>query len=87
MPAKVKIKTKGIPSTLQNDSIPTSETIGCNVSDSQPNFSVDARALKVFRTLFFNPEVTSTPGEIPWNDFLHAMRETGFNVEKLYGSV
>ncbi|XEV01755.1 hypothetical protein FSHL1_007042 [Fusarium sambucinum] len=54
---------------------------------SKPTFEVDARALKVFRTLFFNPEVTSTPGEIPWNDFLHAMGSTGFQIGKLYGSV
>ncbi|SCV61297.1 uncharacterized protein FFFS_15866 [Fusarium fujikuroi] len=57
------------------------------VFDAQPIFSVDARALRVFRTLFFNPEVTSTPGSIPWGDFLHAMASTGFQIEKLYGSV
>ncbi|KAK5989973.1 hypothetical protein PT974_08236 [Cladobotryum mycophilum] len=48
---------------------------------------VDTRALKVFRTLFFNAAVTSTPGEISWNDFLHAMTSTGFAAEKRYGSV
>ncbi|KAF5634009.1 hypothetical protein F25303_8913 [Fusarium sp. NRRL 25303] len=53
---------------------------------TQPTFAVDAKALKVFRTLFFDPEVTSTPGLIPWNDFLYAMAATGFNIEKLYGS-
>ncbi|KAI0968498.1 hypothetical protein F4678DRAFT_482080 [Xylaria arbuscula] len=48
---------------------------------------VDGRALKVFRVLFFNPAVTSSPGEISWNDFLHAMTSTGlFSAEKLYGS-
>lgn len=41
----------------------------------------------MFRTLFFDPEVTSTPGLIPWNDFLYAMAATGFKIEKLYGSV
>ncbi|KAF9763319.1 hypothetical protein IL306_003164 [Fusarium sp. DS 682] len=55
--------------------------------DVQPSFQVDQRALKVFRTLFFSPEVTSTPGEVPWNDFLHALASTGFTAEKLYGSV
>lgn len=55
--------------------------------DTQPTFVVDARALRVFRTLFHDPSVTSTPGEIPWNDFLHALTSTGFAAEKLYGSV
>ena len=58
-----------------------------NTIDPQPSFAVDARALKVFRTIFFNPAVTSTPGEITWNDFLHAMTSVGFTVMKLYGSV
>lgn len=54
---------------------------------TQPTFAVDAKALKVFRALFFDPEVTSTPGLIPWNDFLYAMAATGFKIEKLHGSV
>ncbi|KAF4499630.1 hypothetical protein FAGAP_4180 [Fusarium agapanthi] len=54
---------------------------------TQPTFAVDAKALKVFRTLFFDPEVTSTPGLIPWNDLLYAMAATGLKIEKLYGSV
>ena len=59
--------------------------------EAEPNLDpilVDARSFKVFRTLFFNPTVTSSPGEISWNDFLHAMTSTGlFAAEKLYGSV
>jgi hypothetical protein len=55
--------------------------------DQQQSFAVDSRSLKVFRTLFFHAAVTSTPGEISWNDFLHAMASMGFRVEKLYGSV
>ncbi|OOQ91404.1 hypothetical protein PEBR_00539 [Penicillium brasilianum] len=58
-----------------------------NPVDPQPSLAVDARALKVFRTVFFNPSTTSTPGEVPWNDFLHAMTSVGFTVIKLYGSV
>ncbi|ERS96720.1 hypothetical protein HMPREF1624_06929 [Sporothrix schenckii ATCC 58251] len=57
------------------------------VQDTQPTMPVDARALKVFRTLFFNADVSSTPGDVPWRDFLHAMTSTGFQAEKLYGSV
>ncbi|GES61295.1 hypothetical protein ATEIFO6365_0006075400 [Aspergillus terreus] len=58
-----------------------------NPIDPEPSFPVDTRALEVFRTIFFNPAVTSTPGEIPWNDFLHAMTSVGNTVMKLYGSV
>ncbi|KAF4979917.1 hypothetical protein FZEAL_3972 [Fusarium zealandicum] len=84
---KIKTKTKGGPSTnLTSDSQQPGNS-GSEVHDPQPKFPVDARSLKVFRTMFFNPEVTSTPGSIPWNDFLHAMASTGFQIEKLYGSV
>lgn len=50
-------------------------------------FQLNAKALKVFRTMFFTPSPDATPGEVPWTDFLHAMVATGFEVEKLYGSV
>ncbi|KAM0438702.1 hypothetical protein ACHAPT_001459 [Fusarium lateritium] len=82
---KVKAKTKGVPSATPAaapEVPPEPETL-----DHQPTLHVDVRALKVFRTLFFNPEVSSTPGSIPWNDFLHGMVSTGFRAEKLYGSV
>lgn len=49
--------------------------------------AVDARALKVFHTLFFTPSISATPGEVAWTEFLHAMHSTGFIPEKLYGSV
>ncbi|PVH94037.1 hypothetical protein DM02DRAFT_603094 [Periconia macrospinosa] len=55
--------------------------------DIQPTFRLDARALKVFRTLFYTPTLNATPGEVSWTDFLHAMAATGFAPEKLYGSV
>lgn len=58
-----------------------------NPEDPQPTMAVDARALEVFRCLFHNPETTSTPGEVLWTDFLHALASTGFTAEKLYGSV
>ena len=86
---KTKIKTKGTSSstapTLQFGNDPTSPE--ANPVDPQPTFAVDARALKVFRTLFFNPSTTSTPGEVAWTDFLHALTSTGFAATKLYGSV
>lgn len=49
-------------------------------------FSVDARALKVFRTLFYTPSTSNTPGEVKWDDFLWAMTCTHFRPEKLHGS-
>ncbi|PVH81923.1 hypothetical protein DL98DRAFT_621426 [Cadophora sp. DSE1049] len=55
--------------------------------DMQPTLNVDKRALKVFNTLFYTPNQTSRPGEIPWIDFLRAMTSTGFAVQKLYGSI
>jgi hypothetical protein len=82
---RTKLKTKGTPNppTVQN----TAPEPILNPTDQQPTLPVDARALKVFRVLFFNPDVTSTPGEVAWTDFLHAMASTGFVAEKLYGSV
>lgn len=46
-----------------------------------------ARVLKVFKTLFYSPSVTSTPGEVARKDFLYAMLSIGFVPGKLYGSV
>jgi hypothetical protein len=85
---KVKVKTRGLPLIPKSDDLgraPVRPTT--NGEDMQPTFAVDARALKVFRTLFFLPGMTSTPGALAWNDFLHAMVSTGFQAEKLYGSV
>lgn len=77
---KSKVKTRGTarPTAPEADPIPANQ---------QPTFPVDERAFRVFRTVFFNPDVTSTPGEVQWNDFLHAMYSVGFTATKLYGSV
>ncbi|KAM0487345.1 hypothetical protein ACHAP7_001857 [Fusarium lateritium] len=87
--SKTKVKTKGEASQTSNNSVNAQPGITSDAEkgDNQPTFAVDSRVLKVFRTLFFNPEVTSTPGSIPWHDFLYAMASTGFQIEKLYGSV
>jgi hypothetical protein len=86
--AKTKVKTRGAASTeaTQRQEQATDAVATLRI-DEQPLFHVDARALKVFRTLFFYPSVTSAPGEVSWNDLLHAMTSTGFRAEKLYGSV
>lgn len=81
---KVKTKTKGVSSAQPATAPEVPKPVNPN---PQPTFNVDARTFKVFRTLFFNPEVNSTPGSVPWSDFLHAMVAMGFQAEKLYGSV
>ncbi|KIL85366.1 hypothetical protein FAVG1_11322 [Fusarium avenaceum] len=87
--SKTKVKTKGEASQVSNETFDAQPDNASNpeATNDQPIFAVDARVLKVFRTLFFNPEVTSTPGSISWHDFLYAMASTGFQIEKLYGSV
>jgi hypothetical protein len=82
---KKKVKSQGKPSV--SDKTVEPELPAENGYDGQPTFKVDKRSLKVFSTLFFQPSQTAQPGEIPWNDFLHAMGTTAFTVEKLYGSV
>ncbi|KAF9100522.1 hypothetical protein BGX27_000354 [Mortierella sp. AM989] len=86
-PQKTKAKTRGVALTTPS-LIEPSHPVGAQHSvDIQPTFNVDKRALKVFSTLFYKPSSSDQPGEIPWNDFLHAMGATGFAMEKLYGSV
>jgi hypothetical protein len=82
---KLKPKTRG--STQGNtDAIEETPPIQA-VDDEQPVFRLKTRTFKVFKTLFFNPNHSDLPGEIPWADFLFAMAATGFTPEKLYGSV
>ncbi|KAL2277788.1 hypothetical protein FJTKL_15217 [Diaporthe vaccinii] len=81
-----KIKTHGTPNANSSQEEEQGNQADTTL-DQQPTLEVDARAFKTFRTLFHNPNVTSTPGEIPWADFLHALTSTGFVAEKLYGSV
>ncbi|KAF5983034.1 hypothetical protein FBULB1_3970 [Fusarium bulbicola] len=87
--SKTKVKTKGDPTepAATEEATPPAVDAEPATEATQPTFAVDASALKVFRTLFFDLEVTSTPGLIPWNDFLYTMAATGFQIEKLYGSV
>jgi len=85
-PSKEKIKTRrpGYPE------IPTAEAeaiVAPAEAQNEPHFDLNARALRVFKTLFFTPSMTSTPGEVAWADFLYAMVSVGFIPEKLYGSI
>ncbi|KAI0533533.1 hypothetical protein GGR58DRAFT_486103 [Xylaria digitata] len=84
---KVKVKRRGIlesESTSENNIVPPAPG---SLPDFQPTFKVDARALKVFRIVFFDPAANTSAGEVAWRDFLHAMGSTGFTAQKLYGSV
>ncbi|KAH7125051.1 hypothetical protein B0J13DRAFT_612000 [Dactylonectria estremocensis] len=63
-PSKAKIKTRGAPC----QSAEASENVDATHQEdtvTRPFFAVDNRALKAFRTLFFNPAVISTPDELP----------------------
>ncbi|KAF4989774.1 hypothetical protein FDECE_14598 [Fusarium decemcellulare] len=86
-PSKTKVKTRGMTNKSSEVEDVAEDVANVALEDVQPTFKVDPRALKAFRTLFFNPAVTSSPGEVSWHDFLHAMSSTGFTAEKLYGSV
>ncbi|KAF9344212.1 hypothetical protein BGX26_004648 [Mortierella sp. AD094] len=86
-PRKTKVKTRGVALTTPSLVEPLHPTGTQHPVDTQPTFIVDKRALKVFSNLFYKPSSSAQPGEIPWNDFLHAMSVTGFAMEKLYGSV
>ena len=83
----VKNKTRGTPRLDSTKVESPDDAYLVSQQDVQPTFSVDARALKTFRTLFHTPSVSATPGEVPWTDFLHAMVSVGLVPEKLYGSV
>ncbi|KAK0724314.1 hypothetical protein B0H67DRAFT_640879 [Lasiosphaeris hirsuta] len=87
--AKIKTKTRG--ESMEPSTLPLQVVAPENDADNRAEptsiLPVDPRALKVFRTLFFNPGVTSSPDEVAWQDFVYAMTSTGlFSAEKLYGS-
>ncbi|KAL1847238.1 hypothetical protein Daus18300_014002 [Diaporthe australafricana] len=86
---RTKTKTRGTANTSSSStSGSTPEAQDQDEPTPQPTtFQVDARALQVFRTLFHDASVRATPGELPWQEFLHAMVSVGFVPEKLYGSV
>ncbi|KAH6652623.1 hypothetical protein BKA67DRAFT_567035 [Truncatella angustata] len=56
-------------------------------SASDRAFIVDDRAADVFDAIFFSPNISASPGEVDFKEFLHAMTSIGFCAEKLYGSV
>ncbi|KAL0930121.1 uncharacterized protein CTRU02_214941 [Colletotrichum truncatum] len=87
-PFKVKEKTRGVATKKTLVATEAGQSTGVSDASGAVSIPVDARSFKVFRTLFYDPDVTSHPGEVSWKDFLHAMTSTGiFAAEKLYGSV
>lgn len=89
---KAKVKTKGVSQSAdlnapQTATPPDREQPHARAPDVQPVVTVSKRAFKVFSTLFHTPSQSDQPGEIPWQDFLHAMAATGFAPLKLYGSI
>lgn len=84
---KSKVKFRGNSSSDLSDGMPAVMHPICASEEKQPVFRVDKRALKVFRVLFFDLDANTSPGELPWADFLHALGCTGFSSQKLYGSV
>lgn len=59
--AKSKIKTRGVAAVAETpNEIPETSA----EEEPRPVFEVDARALRVFKTLFYTPSSTGTPGEV-----------------------
>lgn len=83
---KTKIKTRGRAAS-QSSTSPQVQKIEQGEQSPVHTIQVDRRTLRVFSTLFHTSSSTSKPGEVPWTEFLHAMRSAGFWMEKLYGSV
>ena len=93
--AKVKIKTRGIsqPAEVaggaQRANVAEGEIREAArdiTEEHHPMFVLKARALKVFKTMFFDPSIDGTPGGVAWADFLYAMRAIGFAAEAIEGS-
>ncbi|OAQ62753.1 C2H2 and C2HC zinc finger [Pochonia chlamydosporia 170] len=84
---KSKVKSRGTPTTSAENKVDVTPGPAHTQASPPPLLLVDNRALKVFRIVIFDPAANTTPGEVAWNDFLHAMRSVGFGAQKLYGSV
>lgn len=82
---QAKVKTRGAAAEPEAGA---EEAAKSSVDDvpPPPRIEVDARALKVFHNLFYAPNASATPGEIPWTDFCYAMTHIGFTAVKGYGS-
>lgn len=75
--ARAKVKTKGVANPTdvppeRIDALPLQREV----------LLADARVLRVSRSLFFDPNIRSTPGELDWTEFLNAMESVGSNYSK-----
>ncbi|KAF1838416.1 hypothetical protein BDW02DRAFT_489169 [Decorospora gaudefroyi] len=82
--ASKKTKSHGFAAPNKDDSIDEKPTTKSN--SPEVIFHLSARAHKVFKTLFHSPLSHEHPGDIRWQDFLHAMVAVGFSAQKLQGS-
>lgn len=85
-PNKVKIKTRG-DATEQESAVHADrkDILTENLTTTR-TIPVSHRAQKLFSILFNNSAEGNLPGEVPWNEFLHALSSAGFAVEKNHGS-
>jgi hypothetical protein len=65
-------KEQGVPKTSQSE-VP------------QPVVLVSKRAYKAFSRVFYTPSRERDPGEVPWQDFLHAMTSVGCAAKRQVG--
>ncbi|KAI9647667.1 hypothetical protein NHQ30_004052 [Ciborinia camelliae] len=83
---KVKNKTRGKADPPVLDQPPELPLPPDTLATHEKIFKLKARAHRVFKFIFFQPNQTDLPGEITWTDFLYAMNTVGFEIEKLMGS-
>jgi hypothetical protein len=86
---KAKPKTKG--TDASDPKIPNEasvQSVGPAAFDEIPSFNVKKPTYKVFRALLHAPsvDVEETAKQVKWMDFIKAMGDMGFAVEKLQGS-
>ncbi|CAG9978518.1 unnamed protein product [Clonostachys byssicola] len=85
-PRKPKTKTRGQPST-QDPPLP----VPIDDEEVEPivePIQVNAKALRVFRKLFFDPDAHSEAGTLSWKDFVYAMTYKGlYSIEPVGGSI
>ncbi|KAF7880357.1 uncharacterized protein EAF02_007203 [Botrytis sinoallii] len=80
---KIKPKTGGEPTSSASIVEDTSEAL--TFKPKERIYKLKARALKVFKVLFFQPSESNIPGDLPWTEFKYAMGAMGFSVHKLDG--
>jgi hypothetical protein len=94
---KAKVKTRGIVNRVEGEGDDHEVENAGGENQGEDNlvagfvdhltFKLNARALKVFKTIFFTPSINVTLGEVAWIDFLYAMKSIGFAPEAMGGSV